>query len=120
MPGSDVKEAAVLIADILEELAQTPMRLDSIKITVTASVGLVAVEDDESWGSAYIACDEALYEAENRWTKSLRDQHPNTSARLYTKLNQAKFLMPLPSPRRKRITVATGIRARIPDQSYGG
>ena len=63
MPGSDIERAAVVVEGILDKLANTPMKLDSIKITVTASAGLIAVQDNESWGAAYIACDEALYDA---------------------------------------------------------
>jgi two-component system cell cycle response regulator len=63
MPGSNIERAAVVVEGILDKLANTPMKLDSIKITVTASAGLIAVQEKESWGAAYIACDEALYDA---------------------------------------------------------
>lgn len=63
MPGSDIEQATSLVESILGKLANEPMTLDSLTITVTASAGLIAVKDDESWGSAYVACDEALYDA---------------------------------------------------------
>ena len=63
MPGSNIEQAATVVGGILEKLAKKPLTLDSLTITVTASAGLVAVKDEESWGTAYIACDEALYEA---------------------------------------------------------
>ena len=63
MPGSDIQQAAIIVESILDKLANTPLKLDSITIPITASAGLIAVEKDESWGAAYIACDEALYDA---------------------------------------------------------
>ncbi len=63
MPGYDIAQATTLVERILDKLANEPMTFDSLTITVTASAGLIAVKDDESWGAAYVACDEALYEA---------------------------------------------------------
>lgn len=83
MPGSDIDQAATVVVTILEKLAKTPLTLDSLTITVTASAGLTAVKDDESWGTAYIACDEALYEAKtsgrNRLVINSRKPHPGTA-----------------------------------------
>jgi diguanylate cyclase (GGDEF)-like protein len=93
MPGSDIEIAAGIVEGILDKLADTPMKLDDLTITVTASAGLIAVEDDESWGAAYIACDEALYEAKtsgrNRFIINTRKPHRG-SARISD----------LPEPRR--------------------
>ena len=93
MPGSDIEIAAGIVEGILDKLADTPMKLDDLTITVTASAGLIAVEDDESWGAAYIACDEALYEAKtsgrNRFIINTRKPHRD-SARISD----------LPEPRR--------------------
>lgn len=83
MPGSDIEQAATLVSAILEKLAQNPLTLDSLTITVTASAGLIAVKDGESWGTAYIACDEALYEAKtsgrNRFVINSRKPYPGTA-----------------------------------------
>lgn len=83
MPGADIDQAATVVVTILEKLAKTPLTLDSLTITVTASAGLTAVKDDESWGTAYIACDEALYEAKtsgrNRLVINSRKPHPGTA-----------------------------------------
>ena len=82
MPGSDIEHAATIVETILDKLANKPMILDSLTITVTASAGLIAVKDDESWGAAYIACDEALYDAKtsgrNRF--AINSRKPNRGA----------------------------------------
>ena len=54
MPGSDIERAAVIVG-ILDKLAKTPMKLDAVTCTYCR---LDAV--GESWGAAYIACDEAF------------------------------------------------------------
>ncbi|MDB4394309.1 GGDEF domain-containing response regulator [Rhodopirellula sp.] len=63
MPGSDLDEGATLVQNILNQLESRVMIFDSLTITVTASAGLIIVQDDASWDSSYIACDDALYDA---------------------------------------------------------
>ena len=65
MPGHSLDEASEMIDSTLKRLADSPMQLDDLSITVTASAGVTDVDYDDSWEETYMACDVALYEAKS-------------------------------------------------------
>ena len=78
MPGSDIERAAVIVEGILDKLAKTPMKLDAddsyhrqCRLDRSGRRGV--------GGAAYIACDEALYDAKtsgrNRFVINNRKPH---------------------------------------------
>ena len=74
MPGYSQDAARELIEELLAKMAESPMEFGDVPIQVTASAGLIAVQDSETWDEAYVACDEVLYQAKEEGRNRLAER----------------------------------------------
>lgn len=65
LPGAGVKDACEIVAQILRKLQGCDLRFESTCLTVTASAGVTLVGQDETWDSAFVRADKALYQAKS-------------------------------------------------------